>query len=466
MFMHHGDRRMGRKSVRQSGKSKSRPKPKRRAPAIADQPAKGWDWSTYVLGVLAVLIFGALVVLAVGRWDNPPAYTDTQYQAPQVKAPEAEVRLASHIYRTDGPRNLGELLELPGQEIDQLDIALINLLCAEGLPGSEDIDIEGTLATLDAWTVYAKRETDRHIYKFYQDPAAFDHSEGRWRMAMLISTLQQDCGVHYNMERVREVDFTHSEDLFIHGMVRPGMTPVLAIDDPAGAQALLEATNGGTCISMPVVYTAIARRLGYPVTLSSTQAHVFCRWDGRRHRNPMYRDYFNLEGTGRGYDIKDDAYYLNFPKQITPEFAERHGFLKSQTNREAMAGFLSARGHCLLDTGRAEEAFYAYRHAVRYEPDQPYYRDFMMDAQARALGPDHTRSASAARTGTAGARSNSGGGGGMEHWERVQRQNQRFERMNTENQRRLDEQWRRVDQQNPRQTYQPNDPYAPPTQGF
>ncbi len=35
--------------------------------------------------------------------------------------------------------------------------------------------------------------------------------------------------------------------------------------------------NGGTCVSMPVLYTAVARRLGYPVKLVLAKGHAFCR---------------------------------------------------------------------------------------------------------------------------------------------------------------------------------------------
>ena len=41
----------------------------------------------------------------------------------------------------------------------------------------------------------------------------------------------------YNKQRVRDVDFKNSRDLFLHGMV-------------GGA-------SGGTCVSMPVLYVAV-----------------------------------------------------------------------------------------------------------------------------------------------------------------------------------------------------------------
>lgn len=364
----------------------------------------------------------------------------------------AEVHLVNHAYRTDGPRNLLDLLRLPEEEFEQLDIALINLLCAQALPGADDIDIDGILATLDQWAAHVEKETNRNLYKFYQDPAEYDNSEARWRMAVLVTVLQQDCGVRYNPERIRDVDFTHSEDLFIHGLARPGMTPVQAVSDPEGAKALLDSTNGGTCVSMPVVYTAIARRLGYPVTLSTTQEHVFCRWDGQQHANPMYRDYFNIEGTNRGFNLHDDAYYLGFPNRISQQYADAHDFLTSLTNLEALAGFLATRGHCLLDTGRLQEAYNAYSWAVRRHPGQPHYRQFMRNAHAQLDRQQQRLAAGNPRAYT------------------LQWQAAEMERMNAEN--------RRQEQQfdptyppvpghfTPGQAHQPADRFAPPHQGF
>ena len=63
--------------------------------------------------------------------------------------------------------------------------------------------------------------------------------------------------------------------LFIHGI----------IDGP-----------GGTCASMPVLYVAVGRRLGYPLKLVEARGHLLLRWDdplGQRLGTP---DVFNVEG--------------------------------------------------------------------------------------------------------------------------------------------------------------------------
>jgi hypothetical protein len=37
--------------------------------------------------------------------------------------------------------------------------------------------------------------------------------------------------------------------------------------------------RGGTCLSMPVAYVAVGRRLGYPLKLVTAKGHLFARWE-------------------------------------------------------------------------------------------------------------------------------------------------------------------------------------------
>jgi hypothetical protein len=180
-----------------------------------------------------------------------------------------------------------------------------------------------------------------------------------------VTVLQQDFGVRYNPERIRQVSFTHSQDLFLHGMV-----------DSAG---------GGTCVSMPVAYTAVARRLGYPVRLVLAKGHVFCRWDAPDER-------FNIEATNQGLNTFEDAYYKTWPEPVTEAEIKACRYLVSLSPAEEVASFLASRGHCLLDTGRAAEARDAYAAAARLAPEDPAYASWKREAEihladSKAGGP-------------------------------------------------------------------------------
>jgi hypothetical protein len=239
-----------------------------------------------------------------------------------------------------------------------VDIAEMNLLCATGLPGAGNLSAGRCRATLDAWARQVRRETDRHLYRFRQAPAEFNHSEGYFRMLMLVTVLQQDFGVRYNPDRIRGIDFRDSRDLFIHG--------------------LLEEPHTGTCASMPVLYVAAGKRLGYPLKLVLTHGHIFARWEGADGR-----DRFNVECASRGMLSFPDEYYKTWPTPLTDEQVRRGRYLLSLGAAEELAVFVESRGHCLLDNGRIQEARMAYEHACRLDPLSPGHWSWLEDARVR-----------------------------------------------------------------------------------
>jgi len=218
------------------------------------------------------------------------------------------------------------------------------------------LDVDALTAQLDRWAERVRFDTERHLYKFHDNPAEYENSEAFFRMLNLVTVLQLELGVHYNLDRVRDVDFTRSQDLFIHGMV--------------------DNDNGGTCVSMPVLYIAVGRRLGYPLKLVAAKAHLFCRWDGLRER-------VNIEGSSHGMNTYDDEYYKTWPLPMTDAEVRSGRFLKSLTPAEELATFLAARGHCLLDNGRTSEAQAAYAKASQLVPDDPALAAWQRQAEAR-----------------------------------------------------------------------------------
>ncbi|MCG8511822.1 MAG: hypothetical protein MI741_21615, partial [Rhodospirillales bacterium] len=158
------------------------------------------------------------------------------------------------------PASLGDLLALDPAELAEVDIARVNLLCATGLPGAEGLD-EATIreyeARLDQWAEHVKFETQRHLYRLtdpnYKDHAEhYQHSEARFRAEWLVRVLQEDIGVHYHAgfvpQDVAIPPFTTSKETFIHGL----------LEHEDAKQSF-----GGNCVSKPVIYAAVGRRLGY-----------------------------------------------------------------------------------------------------------------------------------------------------------------------------------------------------------
>ena len=264
---------------------------------------------------------------------------------------------------------LERLLDRGAEDLRDADIAYVNLLCAVGLPGAEGLDLSGCLATLAGWSGRVKYETDRHLYRFRGAPDEFNRSEGYFRMLMLVTVLQQDFKVRYNPDRIGGIDFRNSRDLFIHGLLQEPYT--------------------GTCASMPVLYVAVGRHLGYPLKLVLTHGHVFARWESADGR-----ERFNIECASQGMLSFDDDYYKTWPALLTEKQVRQGRYLLSLTSAEEAAVFVESRGHCLLDNGRVKESRMAYEQACRLDPLRPGYRCWL---RAAASTDSTTLSLSAAR---------------------------------------------------------------------
>lgn len=240
------------------------------------------------------------------------------------------------------------------------DVALANLLCALSLPGAENLDLPAANRTLDSRAKRVEAETARHLYRFRQNPAEFNNSEAYFRMLTLVTVLQEDCGVRYNPERMQTPDFADSRDLFLHG--------------------LLTGKRQGTCVSMPVLYVAVGRKLGYPLKLVTSKAHLFARWE-----SPDGHERLNIEATSQGLNCFPDEYYHTWPVPLTPAEIASGQYLKSLTPDEELAVFLSVRGHCLEAAGRLPEAQLAYAQAHQLAPSSTQYLAFLAASVRREM---------------------------------------------------------------------------------
>ena len=262
------------------------------------------------------------------------------------------------------------------------DIARLNLVAAEGLPGTEGLDAARCLATLDEWAVRAKAETERHLYRFRQNPAEYENSEGYFRLLMLAVVVCEDFGVRYHPGRISAPP--RGEPLLANAPPHPALSPdggegrvwpgegaspandaFFADSRDLFLHGLLGDRRMGTCSSMPVLYVALARRLGYPVSLVTTKGHLFARWEGQGER-------FNVECTGRGMNRYDDAHYRQWPFVSDQEIQE-NAYVKSLTPAGEAAVFLSLRAECLREAGRLEEARQCYAGAAKLAPEVRLY---------------------------------------------------------------------------------------------
>ena len=209
----------------------------------------------------------------------------------------------------------------------------MNLNLGRGLPGLKDLDVQQYLARLDTWSRLVATKTNRWLPRFHRSPEEFDGSLANFRMLALVTVLQRDLGVRYD-PTCKEGPYCALDPhtLFIHGLLDG---------------------RGGTCATMPVLYIAIGRRLGYPLHLVHAGEHLFVRWEepgGER---------FNIEATTLGFAPSDDEYYRHWPKPISDEEVGLGYFLRNLTPQEEYAAFLRLRGQCWLDHLRTAAALEA-----------------------------------------------------------------------------------------------------------
>ncbi len=246
--------------------------------------------------------------------------------------------------------SLKDLTNMPPGDLALQDIAVMNLACAEGLYGAEHLNIRTCLRQLDQWAETASRLTKQNEFRFAAQARKTGNSINRWRCAALVQYLNQVVGLSYNprlkgrpISRPDETSQFHdSRDLFIHGLITE--------------------SNRGTCASMPVLFAAVARRMGYPIQLVTTRNHLFARWE-----TPS--EAFNIEMTDRFAEFKPDEFYRSFPSLLNPGEVERRGYLVSLTPDRELSAFLHLRALCLWNHGKLDDALVAFEASARLDPD-------------------------------------------------------------------------------------------------
>ena len=181
-----------------------------------------------------------------------PPMNMTPRQANAVLLRELEEEFPPFDYRL--------LAHLSDEQLGRYDIVETHLACTVGMPAAEKIDWRRCLAEINRLTDWVRRYTEHCLA--HPDPANAGDSPGMYRMRAMLTCLWKGAKIRYNPAKIPDDSVWTWEDSFLH-------------------TALFG--EGGTCGSLPVLYTAIGRRLGYPLKLVSAWgpvwSHLFCRWD-------------------------------------------------------------------------------------------------------------------------------------------------------------------------------------------
>lgn len=192
--------------------------------------------------------------------------------------------------------------------------------------------------------------------RFHNEPSSYEDSEAYFRMLVLVTVLQRDIGVRFNPRAVWNWSFKDSRDSFLHG--------------------LLAGKRVGTCASMPVLYVAVGRRLGYPMHLALAHGHAFVRWETANER-------INMDASGTGMTTHSDEHYEGWPRPLTETHLQTGQYLRPLKPHEEVAMFYGSRGHCLEDNGELEMAQEFYSRAMELVPESLNYPGYLNDVSVR-----------------------------------------------------------------------------------
>jgi hypothetical protein len=233
------------------------------------------------------------------------------------------------------------------------DTAELNLRLAEGLSGSEDLDIDTALRQLDAWAELVGLGIANMTPRFERSPEEFDNSWPYFQYLVMATVLGRNLGVEYRPELMADpVDWSDSRSRFLHG-------PLTGY--------------GGTCASMPVLYVSLGRRLGWPVCLVKANQHLFVRWRDDECS-------LNLEATSHGLNCHSDEHYREWPVPIKQQEIDRGWYLRNLTPRDELSLFLIDRALCLRDQAPWEPVLQLAHLVNRLLPDDPNYNGFLASA--------------------------------------------------------------------------------------
>lgn len=265
------------------------------------------------------------------------------------------------------PRSLVELLQATPEEIARCDIALMSLLCAEGLPGAEAMSIPNYLARLDNMAEFIRKKTAQELPYFRADPASAnlppDAPEDFFRICSMIRIMKDNFGMHY--DRDLEVGQRDNSSIVLGYLD----SKLLLIN------GLLSEKRNGTCQSIPVMVVALGRRLGYPLFLTANRFHVWARWEGRGLR-------FNVDAScpGNSFGNDPDDYFRTYPRPW-PDVDKCSGYyLKNFTPADELALSLWSRAWVLTCHHRFEESIPYWAKACFLAPSEPQYPFRAMDA--------------------------------------------------------------------------------------
>jgi hypothetical protein len=92
-----------------------------------------------------------------------------------------------------------ELMKLAPNLLDKVNVGYMDLLCSQGLPGSENLNVDDCLNQLSYWASEVQRAEDSNSYRYDQSSGLYRHSMAYFKaVIMMIESphlVQKQCEV-------------------------------------------------------------------------------------------------------------------------------------------------------------------------------------------------------------------------------------------------------------------------------
>ncbi|MCF7973360.1 MAG: tetratricopeptide repeat protein [Phycisphaerae bacterium] len=114
----------------------------------------------------------------------------------------------------------------------------------------------------------------------------------------------------------------------------------------------------GYCLSLSILYLALAERIGLPLSGVVVPGHFFVRYTSRTQR-------FNIETTANGATPEDD-YYIE--RHAVPDHERTGIYMTNLSKRQTLGCLFNNFGVVYMDTGQLDKALIALDRAIRINP--------------------------------------------------------------------------------------------------
>jgi len=119
-------------------------------------------------------------------------------------------------------------------------------------------------------------------------------------------------------------------------------------------------TKQGICYTLPLLYIAVAQRVGYPIYPVSVPDHIFVRYV-----DPKFKEQ-NIEVTSRGKYYDDASYIEDFA--ISSRGLKSGAYLRTMTYREFLGQMLSANAYYWARKGYGKRGIAYFEKSVELYP--------------------------------------------------------------------------------------------------